>query len=164
MKSAARYLAPVLLFAALITIMTGCGSAQVRQPAPAEIAQPEPAKLAGGPTEEAPAPAGEAPAPEGGATRTLSENEETARIMQVMGVEEGAKKEVAEKLYRTGYRMYQDLRYEEAAHELRIAVRLDPDHEKAKKLLYEVLWIIGERKGEIHDTARQLVERRLARI
>jgi general secretion pathway protein D len=164
MKSAIRYFAPVLLFVALIALGTGCGSAQVRQAAPAEMAQPEPAKLAGGPVEEAPPAEEEAAAPGGGATRELSGDEEASRIMQVFGVEEGAKKEVAEKLYRTGYRMYQDLRYEEAAHELRIAARLDPDHEKARKLLYEVLWILGERKGEIHDTARQLVERRLARI
>ncbi len=33
-----------------------------------------------------------------------------------------------------------------------------------KKQLYEDLWILGERKGEIHDVARQLVQQRTARI
>jgi general secretion pathway protein D len=163
MRSAVRYFALVLLFAAFTSAGICCSSAQVAQPMAAQ-ATPEPGPLAAGPSEEAGPEGEEAPAPEGGATRELSEDEERDRIMRVMGVEEGAKKEVAEKLYRTGRRMYEQLRYEEAAHELRIAARLDPSHEKARKLLYEVLWILGERKGEIHDTVRHLVERRLARI
>ena len=84
--------------------------------------------------------------------------------MEVFGVEEGAKKETAERFYRSGLNLYRQRRYEEAAHDLRIAARLDPKHEKARKLLFEVLWIIGERRGEIHDTARKLVEQRRARI
>lgn len=161
MKSVLPYLTLILVSAALIAIGTGCGSAQTRSAGPV-AAVPSPAPLAAAPMEEGPGE--EAPAPEGAATRELSVSEETQRIMDVFGVEEGAKKETAERFYRSGLNLYRQLRYEEAAHDLRISARLDPKHEKARKLLYEVLWILGERKGEIHDIARQLVEQRRARI
>jgi len=162
MTSAAKFITLAVLFAALAG--AGCASAQVQEPVPvAEVPQATP--LAAGPMEEQPAFGEDEPgAIEGGATRELSENEETARIMEVFGVEEGAKKETAERFYRSGLNLYRQLRYQEAAHDLRIASRLDSSHDKARKLLYEVLWIIGERKGEIHDVARQLVEQRRARI
>jgi type II secretory pathway component GspD/PulD (secretin) len=162
MRSAARYFVFVLLSAALAAITVGCASAQV-QPAMPAAAVPEPQPLAAAPPSEM--EEGQEPsAPEGGATRELSVSEETQRIMDVFGVEEGAKKETAERFYRSGLNLYRQLRYDEAAHDLRIAARLDPSHEKARKLLYEVLWLLGERKGEIHDVARQLVEERTARI
>ncbi len=163
MRTASRYFVLILLFGVLGGLTVGCGSAQVRERS--AVAPTQAAPLAAGPTDgNGPQNGEEAPAPEGGATRELSVPEETARIMEVMGVEEGAKKETAERFYRSGLNLYRQLRYEEAAHDLRIAALLDREHEKARKLLYEVLWILGERRGEIHDVARQLVNERLVSI
>jgi general secretion pathway protein D len=146
---------------ALLAILTFCAFLIGCKSAPKAVTQPsapvgaEPAKAEAEPT---------APAPPESARRELSESEETAKIMEALGVEEGARKETAENYYKSGLGLYQDLRYAEAARDLRIATRLDPAHEKARKLLYEVLWILGDRKGEIEDVARSLVERRKVRI
>ncbi len=165
MRSAAHCLALTLLLAALAGITLGCGSAPVRETGPvAEGGFETPTQPDSYGEEETTAPDEEAPLPEGGAKRELSVSEETHRIMEVFGVEEGARKETAERFYRSGLNLYRQLRYQEAAHDLRIAARLDPQHEKARTLLFEVLWILGERKGEVHDVARQLVQERLTAI
>jgi general secretion pathway protein D len=154
--------AALLVVLALCAFLVGCKSAPkgakaVMKPSAPVVAKAEPK------AEAAPAP-GPSPAPPESARRELSESEETAEIMKVLGVEEGARKETAEKYYQSGVALYRDLRYAEAAKDLRIATRLDPEHERARKLLYEVLWILGDRKGEIEDVARSLVERTNARI
>ncbi len=165
MRSAAQCLTLTLLFLTLAGIGMGCGSAPVRQPEAVAGMPEEPAPISG-PLEERTLAENEpeAPAPEGGATRELSVDEETGKLMHMMGVEEGAKKEVAERYYRAGLELYKQLRYAEAARDLRIATHLNREHDKAKKLLYEVLYLIGERKGEIHDVARQLVQQRTVKI
>lgn len=159
MKSTARHLGMLLFLGILVIIAAGCQSARTEHRV---LSAPlAPAPLAGMLPEDPPE---EEKAPEGGALRELSVPEETQKIMEVMGVEEGARVEMAESLYKQGYRHWQELRYEEAANDLRLATRLDPAHEKAQKLLFEVLWLLGERKGEIHDVARQLVWERRASI
>lgn len=165
MRSAAQCLTLTLLFAALAGIAAGCGSAPVRQPEAAGGTPEAPAPI-GGPLEEKTLAEDEpeAPGPEGGTTRELSMDEEEAKLMHMMGVEEGAKKEVAERYYRSGLELYKQLRYAEAARDLRIATRLDRNHEKAWKLFHEVQYLLGERKGEIHDVTRELVQQRTVKI
>jgi general secretion pathway protein D len=158
MKSALRGGAALLVILIFCAFLVGCKSAPK---AAVQPSAPVAAKAEAAPPAAAPGPA---PAPPESARRELSEEEETAQIMKVYGIEEGAKKGTAEKFYQSGLALYRDLRYAEAARDLRVATRLDPAHEKARKLLYEVLWILGDRKGEIEDVARSLVERREARI
>jgi tetratricopeptide (TPR) repeat protein len=55
----------------------------------------------------------------------------------------------AELFYQAGLERYRQLRYNEAAALLRRAVWLDPDHEQARKLLYAVLWRLGEREEPV---------------
>ncbi|MFH1422232.1 MAG: hypothetical protein ABIH42_05915 [Planctomycetota bacterium] len=158
MKLIRNFIVTFFLFSVLCLLFTGCKSAETA-PDQTNVEPLEPVAKEPATPDEA-----DGPVPPESATRGFSESEETAQIMRVLGIEETAKKETAEKYYQSGVSLYRDLRYAEAARDLRIAIRLDVAHEKAKKLLYEVLWILGDRKGEIEDVARSLTERRKARV
>ncbi|MFQ5654215.1 MAG: hypothetical protein ACE5GW_05750 [Planctomycetota bacterium] len=62
-----------------------------------------------------------------------------------------------------GKKLMNELRYVEAEEKLQDVLRLDPENEEARKLLEEVLLILGDRGGELGGFARQEAERQKVR-
>ncbi|MFC1705723.1 hypothetical protein ACFL59_02740, partial [Planctomycetota bacterium] len=58
----------------------------------------------------------------------------------------------------TGAELYRQMRYHEAAVQLRIAVRLDPNNAEAQSLLDRTLYILGDREAGFRDEMRRLVD------
>ena len=56
------------------------------------------------------------------------------------------------------------MRYIEAAQQLRLALKVDPSHAEASRLLDQTLYILGEREAGYRDETRRFVEERQVKI
>jgi len=86
------------------------------------------------------------------------------QVDDYMGLDERSRKEMAAHYYRSGEAHYKAGRLLDAARDLRMAKDLDPTNESARKLYWTVLWLLGERKGEVQDYARDLIDTTKVRI
>jgi type II secretory pathway component GspD/PulD (secretin)/tetratricopeptide (TPR) repeat protein len=114
--------------------------------APAPVPAPQP------PEETAPpAPPQESP------------SETPDNMEKLLEIDKQAGDQTAEFYFNSGRARYQELRYREAARDFEKACRLAPDKEDYREWYMKTLWILGDRKGEIADVARTLIdERRVA--
>lgn len=94
----------------------------------------------------------------GGGDQRLSD---TARLSSLQDQE---RKALSQNYYKTGKEHHDKFRYREAAADLKIAVDADKDNVEARKLYDKTLWILGDRRGEAYDMARELANSRLAAI
>jgi len=85
-------------------------------------------------------------------------------LAREMTLEDQERKALADNYYKSGRNFFQQLRYREAAANLRRAVKLDPSHLEAERLLDRALWIVGDRKAEHRETVRVMVEERMAKV
>jgi general secretion pathway protein D len=81
-----------------------------------------------------------------------------------LSLEQQERKALAENYYKTGKRLFQEMRYREAEDNLHRAVKLDPSHADAERLLDRTRWITGDRRAEHKETVRVMAEERLAKI
>jgi len=153
-------------FLSLAILLLGCATLpeqEKEEPQPAPAAKEEPKssmvapsddmQLQGGEPEE-PTPPEEPPLPEEPAP---PEEPEDRQVDEWMGAGERAKKELAGHYYRSGLAHYKAGRLVKAARDLKLAKDLDPMNEDARRLYMTVLWLLGARKGEVHDYARDLI-------
>lgn len=98
------------------------------------------------------------PGDQGGGNKRL---EDIARLASLKDQE---RKALAEHYYKTAKGRYDQLQYREAAADLEIAVKANPESAKIRKFYDKVLWILGDRRGEVYDMARELAETRQAAI
>lgn len=56
-------------------------------------------------------------------------------------------------------KLMNDLRFSDAESRLQEALRLDPENEAARRLLDQVLFVLGDRSGEVRDFTRDQLER-----
>ncbi|MHC4662390.1 MAG: hypothetical protein ACYS8W_11940 [Planctomycetota bacterium] len=163
-----RKLALLLISAALVaTLAIGCST-------------PEPAKKAKGKTSVAkktrPArtsgkkpPAGK-PAARTGDDRLDSSifgevaDPEMRKLLNLLELQGKSVEANAENYYQIGKRLYDRFQYRDAVWYFRMAHRIKSDNPEYKKMFYKVLWLVGDRKGEIYDVVRQLTDERRVRI
>lgn len=74
------------------------------------------------------------------------------------------RKALAEHYYKTGKALFDQLRYRDAAANLSVAVQADKENAEARKLYEKTLWILGDRRGETYDMARELADTRIVAI
>jgi type II secretory pathway component GspD/PulD (secretin) len=87
--------------------------------------------------------------------------EDLARIGSLKDQE---RKALAEHYYKTGKGLFDQLRYRDAAANLSVAVQADKENLEARKLYEKTLWILGDRRGETFDMARELADTRIVAI
>lgn len=156
--NATRKVAVGLMVAALP--LAGCRSTEKNEPADAPAARP-PAKVAdveappSGPLVAQATPDERAPGARGGDKLDGQQNG---------SVKDQERAALSEAYLRTGKRLYDELRYKEAAEQLRLALKADPQNAEAQRLLDQTLYILGEREGGYKDQARALSEERQVKI
>ncbi len=86
------------------------------------------------------------------------------KLLDILKIEEQAEEQTAEHYFESGKNYYQRMQYREASRDFKRASRLAPDSEKYRHWYMKTLWILGDRKGEICDVARTLIDERRVRI
>ncbi len=71
---------------------------------------------------------------------------------------------LADEYYKAGKRLYDEMRYREAAVQLRLAVKVAPTHGDARRLLDQTLYILGDKEAGYKDEARRFIEEREVKI
>jgi general secretion pathway protein D len=71
---------------------------------------------------------------------------------------------LSEAYYREGERLFGEMRYQEAAMQLRLAVRANPQNVEAQRLLDQVLYLLGDREAGYRDQTRELIRERDVKI
>jgi type II secretory pathway component HofQ/Flp pilus assembly protein TadD len=66
--------------------------------------------------------------------------------------------------FKVGKQLFDEMRYREAAAQLRLAVKADPNHAEARKLLDQTLFILGDSAGAYRDEARRFIDERQVKI
>lgn len=92
------------------------------------------------------------------------ENTEVGRVMKLLEIEKMAKDQTAESYFLAGKACYDRMWYRKAANYFKQAFNAGPDEPKYKEWYFRTLWILGDRKGEIYDVARTLINERQVRI
>ncbi|MDF1665701.1 MAG: hypothetical protein P1V97_28335, partial [Planctomycetota bacterium] len=85
-------------------------------------------------------------------------------LAKLSSLREQERKALAQHYYRSGQAFFNQLRYREAASDLGLALEADKTDLKIKQLYQKTLWILGDRRGEIHDMARELADTRIVAI
>ena len=85
-------------------------------------------------------------------------------LARLENLKEQERKAIAENYYKTGKKLFDQLQYREAASNLEVSVKADPENAEARKLLDKTLWILGDRRGEVADMAREMAEARIVGI
>lgn len=124
----------------------GCASVEKQAPAgqPAPVV-PGPVLLQQGPLLAQAVPAGNGAAPKG-------------------SVGDQERFYLAQQYFKAGQRLYESMRYKEAATQLRLSLNANPEHEEARALLDRTLYILGERAPGYRDQARRYVGEQKVKI
>lgn len=85
-------------------------------------------------------------------------------LAKLSSLKEQERKALAQHYFRSGQALYNQLRYREAASDLGLALQADQSDLKIKQLYEKTLWILGDRRGEIHDMAKELADTRIVAI
>ncbi len=160
MRFSGSYTSSIAVGMALVALpVAGCRSTEKNDPpapapaAPVAPARAEPAAPPGGPLLAQAAPPGARP----GGGDALDERGPGS-------VKDQERAALSEAYYKQGLKLYEEMRYDEAAAQLRLAVRADPGNAEAQRLLDQVLYILGEREHGFRDQTRQLAEERRVKV
>ena len=147
----------ILTIAALPVV--GCRSVEKNEPAEKAPKAPPAARA---PEPELPKGPLVAQADEGGGRRGGGDTGEKKQGEGTVKDQERAA--LSTTYYTTGRRLYDELRYQEAAAQLRLAVKADPTNAEAQRLLDQCLYILGEREAGYRDQTRALIDERQVKI
>jgi general secretion pathway protein D len=71
---------------------------------------------------------------------------------------------LADEYYKAGRRLFEEMRYREAAAQLKLALRVDGNHSDARRLLDQTLYILGDKEAGYRDETRRIIGDRMAKI
>lgn len=86
------------------------------------------------------------------------------KLAKLSSLKEQERKALAEHYFQSAQSLYQQLRYRDAARTLSLALQANKDDARIRRLYEKTLWILGDRRGEIHDMARELADTRIVAI
>lgn len=85
-------------------------------------------------------------------------------LAKLSSLKEQERKALAQHYFHSGQNHFNALRYRKAASDLDLSLQADKTNLKVKQLYEKTLWILGDRRGEIHDMARELADTRVVAI
>lgn len=85
-------------------------------------------------------------------------------LARLSSLKEQERKAMAQHYLKTARAKYNSFNYRDAAADLEVAVKADPENEEIRRLYEKTLWILGDRRGEIFDMARELADARVVAV
>ncbi len=158
------------VFTAIFVLATTIGCASTAVPADEQRPEPAPAEAQSSGEETAAAQPAEgedarvAMAPDEGDGAGGGGGGLADELADEFNLQESEKKGLAEHYYKEGLARYRELNYRDAMKSFKRATELDTHSEAYRQMYDKTLFILGVRKGEVRDLARELVDNRMVKI